>query len=81
MPLAEPDARLQLRKRGDIRQRPPQHRLQDDADVVVSLLAQLAVETQRVVRSVDESSMSIRTKFPREAASSTTVRRLSRQRS
>src|SRR5881397_617561 len=49
-PLAEADARLQVRERSDIVGRSPQYRLQHDAEIVMTLLAQLAVEAKRVVR-------------------------------
>ncbi len=47
--LAEPNARPQVGERVDVVERPAQARLQDDAEVVVPALAQLAVEPQRVV--------------------------------
>ena len=48
-PLAEPHVRLQVGQRVDVVDGPPQVRLEDDAEVVVAGLAQLAVEPQRVV--------------------------------
>ena len=48
-PLAQPDVRPQVGKRTDVVDRPAQVGLEDDADVVVPGVAQLAVEPQRVV--------------------------------
>jgi hypothetical protein len=47
--LAEPNVRPQLRELGQVGRRPLQPGLQDDADVLLPGLAQLAVAPQRVV--------------------------------
>ena len=47
--LAEPHARPEIRECADVVERPAQPRLEHDADVVVPVLAQLAVEPQRLV--------------------------------
>ena len=48
MPLHEADVRQQRREGVDVADRPAQGRLQDDADVLVALGAQLAVQLERV---------------------------------
>jgi hypothetical protein len=48
-PLAEPHVRRQVGEAVDVVHRPPHVRLEDDAEVVVTGLAELAVEPQRVV--------------------------------
>src|SRR6266508_3880205 len=49
--VAKPNARLQVVQRVDVRVRPPQRRLQDDANVVVTVAAHLALQPQRVLGS------------------------------
>src|SRR3954454_22501799 len=47
-PFAEAHARLEIRERLDVAEGPPEHGLEDDAEVVEALAAQLAIEAKRV---------------------------------
>src|SRR5207237_946684 len=47
--FADPDARLKVGERADVVESPPKVRLQDDAEVLVAGLAELAIKAQRVV--------------------------------
>ena len=80
-PLAEPHVRLQVGERAHVAERPPQVRLEHDAEVVVPGLAQLAVEPQRRRRSWTSPPCRCGRSCRARPRASTTSRRFARQRS
>ena len=59
-PFADAHVRAQVGDCGDVIERAPEPRLQDDADVVEALLAELAVHAQRVLPGVRSAYRHVR---------------------